>query len=162
MPRKPFTVHDANDLIPVLEVVFARIDALKTEARQLFDRLQVLELLWGDRLLEPANPDHAEGAVLREEIETGVGEIERLVREELLGRGLRFPTGGLEHGLVDFPTTWEGRWIYLCWRRGEPALQFWHEVDSGFSGRQPLTSQQVRWVGRGDDPVLPDDSVLDF
>lgn len=44
----------------------------------------------------------------------------------------------LEQGLVDFPAYRSGRLIYLCWRRGEPRVAFWHDVESGFAGRQPL------------------------
>lgn len=43
-------------------------------------------------------------------------------------------------GLVDFPAWQDGREIYLCWRYGEEKIDFWHEVDGGFSGRQPLNT----------------------
>ena len=45
---------------------------------------------------------------------------------------------GVEPGLVDFPSLREGREVYLCWREGEDQIDFWHEVDAGFAGRQPL------------------------
>ncbi|HLI55952.1 MAG TPA: DUF2203 domain-containing protein [Actinomycetota bacterium] len=41
----------------------------------------------------------------------------------------------VDQGLIDFPSVREGRNIYLCWRSGEPSVQFWHG-DEGFSGRQ--------------------------
>ena len=44
----------------------------------------------------------------------------------------------VDTGLVDFPHMREEREVYLCWRLGEPKVEFWHDVDSGFSGRQPL------------------------
>ena len=44
----------------------------------------------------------------------------------------------LEGGLIDFPTIWEGREVYLCWKLGESEVGFWHEVDAGYAGRQPL------------------------
>ncbi|MFQ5860927.1 MAG: DUF2203 family protein [Dehalococcoidia bacterium] len=37
-----------------------------------------------------------------------------------------------------FPSIREGREVHLCWLLGEPEVQFWHEVDAGFPGRQPL------------------------
>ena len=43
-------------------------------------------------------------------------------------------------GLVDFPALQEGREIYLCWKYGEETISFWHEIDAGFSGRQPFSS----------------------
>ena len=45
---------------------------------------------------------------------------------------------GLDVGLVDFPGEMEGRPVYLCWRYGEPSVSHWHELETGFSGRQPI------------------------
>jgi hypothetical protein len=45
---------------------------------------------------------------------------------------------GIDDGLIDFPTTREGRVVYLCWRLGEDEIGWWHETDGGFAGRQPL------------------------
>jgi hypothetical protein len=44
----------------------------------------------------------------------------------------------LDMGLLDFPTLREGHEVYLCWRLGEERIGWWHEVDAGLSGRQPL------------------------
>lgn len=44
----------------------------------------------------------------------------------------------LDRALVDFPSYREGRIVYLCWQRGEPKIEYWHETDAGFGGRQPL------------------------
>src|SRR5262245_18003149 len=45
----------------------------------------------------------------------------------------------LDHGLIDFPYLRDGRVVFLCWRLGEgPVIRFWHEIDTGFAGRQPL------------------------
>ena len=44
----------------------------------------------------------------------------------------------IDRGLVDFPAVLDGREVYLCWRLGEESVGFWHELDSGFRGRQPL------------------------
>ncbi len=44
----------------------------------------------------------------------------------------------LELGLVDFRSQREGREVYLCWRVGEATISYWHELDAGFGGRQPL------------------------
>jgi hypothetical protein len=39
---------------------------------------------------------------------------------------------------VDFPALREGREVYLCWRLGEDEVGYWHELTTGFAGRQPL------------------------
>ena len=44
----------------------------------------------------------------------------------------------LRQGLVDFPYEYDGRIVYLCWKRDEPELAHWHEVDTGFAGRMPI------------------------
>jgi hypothetical protein len=41
-------------------------------------------------------------------------------------------------GLVDFPHWREGREVFLCWRCDEDDIYFWHELDAGYRGRQPL------------------------
>jgi hypothetical protein len=58
-------------------------------------------------------------------------EVERLAEENIL---LRDP----ETGLVDFPGERDGRRVWLCWRMGEERVGHWHDLDTGFVGRQPL------------------------
>jgi hypothetical protein len=58
-------------------------------------------------------------------------EIEWVVARGLV---LRDP----DAGLVDFPSERDGRDIYLCWRLGEPAIGWYHDRASGFSGRRRL------------------------
>lgn len=41
-------------------------------------------------------------------------------------------------GLLDFPALRDGREVYLCWKYGEDQIVFWHEVEAGFAGRQPI------------------------
>ncbi|MDE0506470.1 MAG: DUF2203 domain-containing protein [Candidatus Poribacteria bacterium] len=44
----------------------------------------------------------------------------------------------IDPGLVDFPHLRDGREVYLCWQFGEDEIRYWHDVDAGFAGRQPL------------------------
>jgi hypothetical protein len=45
----------------------------------------------------------------------------------------------LDRGLVDFPGQRDGREVYLCWvEREEDAIGFWHDLDAGYAGREPL------------------------
>ena len=41
-------------------------------------------------------------------------------------------------GLVDFPAVKDGRIVHLCWKYNEGSVQFWHEIEAGFAGRQPI------------------------
>jgi hypothetical protein len=153
MTRKPFTVAEANALIPALEEALIAISAAAEEARQHHEKLQVLDALWGDAVFEPTNPDHEEWRAHRTTLSLAVDTLEKEISAEITGRGIRFPAGGLQHGLLDFPTTWDGRWVYLCWRRGEPRVAAWHEIVDGFAGRQEITPEHERRMGR--EPAVP-------
>ena len=53
-----------------------------------------------------------------------------------LGRHLR----DISSGLIDFPALANGRPIWLCWRLGEgDRIEWWHEANTGFDSRQPLS-----------------------
>jgi hypothetical protein len=43
-----------------------------------------------------------------------------------------------DKGLCDFPYIKGGRMVYLCWQLGEDAIRYWHDVETGFAGREPL------------------------
>jgi hypothetical protein len=45
----------------------------------------------------------------------------------------------IETGLIDFPALVNGRPVWLCWRLGEDRVEWWHELSTGFSGRQRLS-----------------------
>jgi hypothetical protein len=55
----------------------------------------------------------------------------------------------LDIGLLDFPTLFRGREVYLCWKLGEAAIAFWHGTDEGFAGRKAI-DQDFRDQHRGD------------
>jgi hypothetical protein len=44
----------------------------------------------------------------------------------------------LERGLIDFPAIVGGREVFLCWEQDEEQIEFWHDLDTGFSGRERL------------------------
>jgi len=76
---------------------------------------------------------------------------ENKVRRENLGRELRrllelFQESGclvkdLDKGLVDFPTSFRGEEVYLCWKLDEPSIRFWHGVHEGFAGRKAIDQE---------------------
>ena len=127
-----FTVNEANQKIPWLEAQLTEVASLAKDIERL--KLDLDELL---RKRTGNGHGDSDQYVMDNHRETGVavGKIRDLVNEITdSGIILRDP----ERGLVDFPSSWEGREVYLCWVSGEPYIQFWHEIDSGFVGRQPL------------------------
>jgi hypothetical protein len=146
--ERVFTVPEAEALLPRLEATFAAIRALRDEIESRMDQIQILDALWGKGVEAPANPDREEFLAHRAGVKRAIAGIERRIEGEILGLGVRFPQGGLERGLVDFPTRYEGRIVYLCWQAGESRIVAWHEVEGGFAGRRPLTPDQARRMGR--------------
>ena len=146
-PVRIFTVEEANRIVGEMEVVMAEIQRLRSQLEQHSRELAILDALWGSRVLKTDNPDHGEFERHRAAIDRIASRIEGLTRDEILTRGIRFPTGGLEHGLLDFPTTLDGRVVYLCWRRGETQVDHWHEINGGFAGRQPITTEHAVRMG---------------
>ena len=112
-----FTVDEANEKIPWLEVQLQTIVSLGED----IERLRL-----GNSYLP---------RFVRKETDAAAERLRNLA-EEINDSGIILKD--LQRGLVDFPTFWEGREVYLCWLLGEPSIQFWHEIDTGFSGRKPL------------------------
>ena len=74
-------------------------------------------------------------AELNEEVERRAAVLSGIV-EELNELGALVKD--LDDGLVDFPALRDGRTVLLCWRLGEDEVGYWHGLDDGFAGRQPL------------------------
>jgi hypothetical protein len=130
MPRL-FTLEEALTLLPSLRQIVGRMQAAKAELDDASARL--------DGLIEKsAGNGHGLGeeiARLRTLVENLAAEIEALLAEVTdLGCEMK----GVDQGLVDFQSLRDGRIVCLCWRLGEETIAFWHELDTGFAGRQPL------------------------
>jgi hypothetical protein len=124
-----FTVEQANRTLPLVSRIVE--DIVNGYARW---QDEVCEFEVATALSRADQPDpHAEN--LQRAAQETAREIDGYVAE-LQALGVQFK--GFDLGLVDFPGEIEGRPVFLCWRLGEPAVQYWHEVDAGYAGRQPL------------------------
>ncbi|HEY5730074.1 MAG TPA: DUF2203 domain-containing protein [Anaerolineales bacterium] len=67
-----------------------------------------------------------------------VEDFERLdaLIHKVLGTGAQIKD--INIGLLDFSAIRDGREVYLCWKYGEDDIAFWHEIDAGYAGRQPI------------------------
>jgi hypothetical protein len=77
----------------------------------------------------------AELAALHEQLEQRRTELAGIV-DQLHELGVQVKD--LDAGLVDFPALRDGEPVLLCWRLGEDEVAFWHGLEDGFAGRQPL------------------------
>lgn len=137
---KTFTLEEANALLPVMESLLARAMSAKETAEGLEREVQALRqriFLSGGLTV-----NIAEVAQNRTAIEA---EVQRA--KEALGEidAIGVQVKDLDTGLLDFPCRVEGELVLLCWRRGENRIEYWHTLESGFRGRQPVDER----FGRG-------------
>jgi hypothetical protein len=134
---KLFTVAEANELIPRLEVAMR---ALQTKVGELRDRIaEVTEHDPAVRQL-PLSELIQRHPQLRESANQVARAAEQI---EVYGCLIK----DIDQGLVDFP--WEmdeDKVVFLCWQFGEPALIAWHPVDAGFAQRQLLPGAPKRYL----------------
>jgi hypothetical protein len=141
---KRFTHAEAQGLLPeVGRLLRGALDS-KTEYQEAEKAIQDMServMLMGgimvdrERALTARSRRDAAAAMLKGAIES-VQETGCVVKD-------------LDIGLVDFPTMFKGVEVYLCWKLGEPAIEFWHGVDEGFRGRK-LIDQDFLQNHRGD------------
>jgi hypothetical protein len=123
-----FTLAEARAVLP-------QVKALMDQAQQARRRLlKARPDLWPVLKKAAANGGSKEaGAALEayKALETGIKGIQ----------ALGVVVKDVDQGLVDFVGMRAGREIYLCWRHGEDDIAFWHELNTGFAGREPLDDQ---------------------
>ena len=131
MPRR-FTLAEASRMLPEVErILRAAIDS-KPEFEQASEAMRKhnerLHMLGGaviDRTryidLKTRRDDSAQS------IRGAIAELNEL--------GVQVKD--LDAGLIDFPTLYRGQEVYLCWKLGEEAIEWWHG-DEGFRGRKPI------------------------
>ena len=131
MPKERlFTLDEALALLPTVRQLIGEMQEAK---RELDERSRELDRLLG---LSGGNGHlAADVSATREGVRTAGARLEALI-SELDGLGVELK--GIDEGLVDFPSEREGRVVLLCWRQGEETIAWWHEVETGFAGRQPL------------------------
>lgn len=134
--RKLFTVEQANATLPLVRAIATDWADLARDVVERSERLNAIvatrEGLGGRRELKAYEE---EVALVMEELDRDICRLQEYVKElRALGAEPKDATAGL----VDFPAMMDGRPVYLCWKVGEPEVLYWHEIDAGFPGRQPL------------------------
>jgi hypothetical protein len=130
---KTFTLDEAQSLLPVLESLLKRAIEGKQSAEEvqsgLSDLARRIYLSGGMRV------DVSQVVKQREEIEAHLQRVrESIVEIDSIGVQVK----DLETGLLDFPCRVDDKVVLLCWRLGEPTIEHWHTVETGFKDRQPV------------------------
>lgn len=137
MRVRTFTLDEANRLLPEVRDGLLKVKSILDRLRNVRDQLTDLRIVWGDKILDPKCPDSAEYEAYRAEFSALESEMSHnLAAVAALGCEVKDP----DAGLVDFYAQRGPEIVYLCWRRGEPSIQYWHTLSDGFAGRKPITS----------------------
>jgi len=130
VPRKYFTLDQANKTLPLVRKIVSDITSLHPVWRDLVYRYELVAAQ-----SDPKWGESTEQVALRTQIEAVARQINGYMVE--LGEiGCVFK--GFEEGLVDFYGQLDGRDMFWCWKQGEERISHWHELEAGFAGRQPI------------------------
>lgn len=123
---KLFTVDEANALLPKVKPKLEQI-------RRLYANVEVYREAATAAAEASQSGGGMEGGSRYVKALYNIGKITTELHE--LGVQLK----DYSRGLVDFPSSRDGRVVLLCWQLGEPdGIEWWHEVEAGFAGRQSL------------------------
>ena len=123
--KKLFTLDEANAFVPQLLDLVPRIQNLSVSLDNDF----------------PDIKNAREKAKWNGGSDQGVDYLNAVLKyNDLMHRieGMGCEVKGIREGLVDFPSLREGKEVYLCWRMPEKEILFWHDLNTGFSGRKPI------------------------
>jgi hypothetical protein len=128
---KLFSREEAEALLPKIEPLLQEIRELGREIAEHEAHLQVDQI----KLMSNGHKPPADTETLQNEVRILNHRIHANVEAIL---AMDVIVKDLAEGLVDFPSLLHGREVYLCWKLGEDGIHWWHEIEAGFAGRQPL------------------------
>jgi hypothetical protein len=128
---KLFTREEAEALLPKIEPLLQEIRELGREIAEHEAHLQVDQI----KLMSNGHKPPADTETLQNEVRILNHRIHANVEAIL---AMDVIVKDLAEGLVDFPSLLHGHEVYLCWKLGEVGIHWWHEIEAGFAGRQPL------------------------
>ena len=120
-----FTLAEASQLIPRLRTILIEVGEEWGEMRRLNPEIQKVR----DRV--PLDGFSPEGVPY---IQAATHLLYLLHQVKDMGVHIK----DIDKGLCDFPYMRNGRVVYLCWHLGEDAIAYWHDIEAGFGGREPL------------------------
>ncbi len=122
-----FSVNDANKILPIVIKKFnyakkAKAEVMRMEQQLTSEMTPALSL--------------EEHAIIKRKLNSSITKFYQSI-EDLENTGVSLK--GLDEGLLDFPAKRFDEEIWLCWKEGETEIKFWHEKDTGFMGRKPIS-----------------------
>ena len=119
-----FTIKSANEALPDVIEKFNNLKKQKNEIMKAEQELQMSASSLDEYMTQ------------KQKLNSELTKFYQLI-EELEETGVSLK--GLDQGLLDFPSRRFNEDVWLCWKDGETEIKFWHELDTGFNGRKPIT-----------------------
>src|SRR5688572_19680162 len=122
--QKHYTIEEARALLPQIREWLAEIDKLRRRLKQLDER--ITQILAGGV------------DVGGESVNTQIKLLAKLqhVFHEFEERQIQIKE--IDRGLIDFPAIIAGKEVFLCWEQDEEDIEFWHDLDTGYAGREKI------------------------
>lgn len=122
--QKHYTRDEAQALLPQIRIWLEELDQLRRRLEKYDDRL-------GSLL---ASGNDVGGDTANSWVRT-LADLQDVLRQ-FQNREIQIKD--IERGLIDFPAIVGGREVFLCWEKDEDDIEFWHDIDSGYAGRERL------------------------
>jgi len=135
---KIFTVAEANALLPKIKPLIEQLQGLQRSIVETNTRLD-------DAVRKVSAGNGYPIASLKEQIKDMTKHQLQLIEafqsalKQLEGVGCLLKD--LNSGLIDFYSVRDNQPVFLCWKLGEDRIRFWHTLEDGYPGRQPLESR---------------------
>ena len=120
-------MNDANEMLPLVIKKFNYAKKAKAEVMKM--EQQLTSEMTSTTSLE-------EYTLIKRKLNSSITKFYQSI-EDLENTGVSLK--GLDEGLLDFPAKRFDEEIWLCWKEGETEIKFWHEKDTGFMGRKPIS-----------------------
>jgi hypothetical protein len=140
MGPRIYTPREVNALIPKMMRIFGEIDRIRERIRLIKKRMDVLEMIWGEEINSEGNTDRREYLHFQADLDAAGKEFEVQSRKIVDMEGI---PKSVDHGIVDFYGVMEGRLVFLCWKRGEDRLAYYHHLDEGYEGRKSIPQEDL-------------------
>jgi hypothetical protein len=125
MAEKVFTLAEAQGLVPRLRSILEEVAEEWGRIRELHPEIQKA------RESAPFDGFSKYGVTYVESVSHLMSLINQIKEMGILLKDV-------DKGLCDFPYMRKGRIVYLCWQLGEESIGYWHDIETGFGGREPL------------------------
>jgi len=122
--QKHYSLEEARALLPQVREWLKALHELRGRLKQTDERIAQMIAGGAD----------AGGSSVNAQVKL-LADVQNLV-QEFTRREIQIKD--LERGLIDFPAIIGGKEVFLCWEQDEDDIEFWHDLETGYAGRERL------------------------